>query len=139
MAGPSDVDRLEKLLVTEQRLISLYEAGIRRGVIDPALGEELLGHEREHVRALESVLPGGGRRNPRAFVPSTGLTEALKSRDAFARSAYAGELFAAEAYLNAAAAIGDPKLRQPLASIMACEAAHMVAWRHALGVRSLVD
>jgi demethoxyubiquinone hydroxylase (CLK1/Coq7/Cat5 family) len=143
MAGPSDVERLEELLVTEQRLISLYEAGIRRGVIDPALARELLGHEREHARALEGVLARAGHRNPRATVPSPGLTEALRSRNAFARSAYAGELAAAEAYGNAAAAIGDPKLRQPLGSIMACEAAHMVALRDALGeelgTHSLVD
>ena len=43
------------------------------------------------------------------------------------------------AYAEAAANIRDAKLRQPLGSIMACEAAHGVALRDALGERPLVD
>ena len=35
--------------------------------------------------------------------------------------------------------LGPAKLRQPLGSIMACEAAHRVALRNALGRRPLVD
>ena len=41
-------------------------------------------------------------------------------------------------YAEAAAAIRNPRLRQPLGSIMTCEAAHAVALREALGERALV-
>jgi hypothetical protein len=42
-------------------------------------------------------------------------------------------------YVDAAATIRDPELRQPLGSIMACEAAHQVALRDALGEPLVVD
>jgi len=138
MAGRSDVEVLEGLLVTEQRLISAYEAGLRRDAIDPALAEGVLAQEREHVRALQRTL-GGADRNPRATVPSPELTGALRSRSAFARFALRLEAEAVTAYAEAAASIRDAKLRQPLGSIMACEAAHGVALRDALGERPLVD
>ena len=138
MAGRSDVEVLEGLLVTEQRLISAYEAGLRRDAIDPALAEGVLAQEREHVRALQRTL-GGADRNPRATVPSPELTGALRSRSAFARFALRLEAEAVTAYAEAAANIRDAKLRQPLGSIMACEAAHRVALRDSLGRRPLVD
>jgi rubrerythrin len=139
MAAPTDVDILEGLLATEQRLISAYEAALRRDAIDPALAEELLAHEREHARALQQTLGGGAERNPRATVPSPELTGALRSRAAFAGFALRLEAEAVTAYAEAAANIRDAKLRQPLGSIMACEAAHGVALRDALGERPLVD
>ena len=139
MAGRADVELLEGLLATEQRLISAYEAGLRRDAIDPALADELLAQEREHVRALQETLGGGADRNPRATVPSPELTGALRSRSAFARFALRLEAEAVTAYAEAAANIRDAKLRQPLGSIMACEAAHGVALRDALGERPLVD
>ena len=56
MAGRSDVEVLEDLLALENRLISAYEAALRRDAIDAALGETLRDHEREHARAIEQAL-----------------------------------------------------------------------------------
>ena len=139
MAGRTDIDILEGLLSTEHGLISAYEAALRRDAVDPGLAEELLAQEREHVRALLKTLGGGEERNPRASVPSPELTGALRSRSAFAGFALRLEAEAVASYAEAATNIRDPKLRQPLGSIMACEAAHGVALRHALGERPLVD
>jgi rubrerythrin len=139
MAGRSDVDVLEDLLALEHRLTSAYEAALRREVIDVALGETLRDHEQEHARAIEEALRHAGPRSPRASVPSPELTAALRSRTSFARYALDLEAAALVSYTEAAAAIRNPRLRQPLGSIMACEAAHEVALREALGDRSLVD
>jgi hypothetical protein len=138
MAEHSDVELVEDLLAREARLVEAYEAALRRDAIDSALGELLLEHEREHVAALTESL-GAGERNPRATVPSRDLTAALRSRRAFARLALRLEAQAVAAYAEAAANIRDAGLRQPLGSIMACEAAHGVALRDSLGERSLVD
>ena len=84
MAGRSDVEMLEDLLALEQRLVSAYEAALRRAAIAPELGRALRDQEHEHVRALEQALAGAGRRNPRASVPQPELTAALRDRDSFA-------------------------------------------------------
>lgn len=139
MAERTDVDVLEDLLARESRLISAYEAALRRDAIDLALGELLRDHEQEHARAIEQALRHAGRRSPRASVPSHELTGALRSRASFARYALDLEAQAVASYAEAAASIGNPRLRQPLGSIMACEAAHQVALREAAGVRTLVD
>ena len=139
MAARADVDLLEDLLALEHRLISAYEAALRREAITVALGEALLDQEQEHAHALEEALRHAGQRSPRAGVPAPELTAALRSRQAFARFALDLEAEALAAYTEAAAAIRNPRLRQPLGSIMACEAAHQVSLRHALGERTLVD
>jgi len=139
MAGRSDVELLEDLLATENRLLSAYEAALRRGAIGAALGETLRRHESDHARAIERTLADAGSRNPRASVPSADLTAALRSRASFARFAIDLEGRAVAAYAEAAASIGDPKLRQPLGSIMACAAAHVVSLRDSLGERLLVN
>jgi len=139
MAERSDVDLLEDLLALENRLLSAYEAALRRGAIDLALGETLRDHEQEHVRAIEQALRHAGRRSPRASVPSPDLTAAVRSRESFARFARELEADAVASYAEAAAAIRNPRLRQPLGSIMTCEAAHEVALRQAAGDRVLVD
>jgi len=139
MAGRSDVDLLEDLLALEHRLLSAYEAALRRAVIEPELGRALRDQEREHIRALEQALAGAGRRNPRASVPPPELGAVLGDRDAFARFALDLEDEAVAAYTQTAAAIHNPRLRQPLGSIMACEAAHGVALRNELGTAPLVD
>ena len=139
MAGRADADLLEDLLALENRLIAAYEAALRREAIDVGLGETLRDHEREHARALAQALRHAGRRSPRASVPPPELTAALRSRAAFARYALDREAEALGSYAEAAAAIRNPRLRQPLGSIMACEAAHGVALRESLGDRSLVD
>jgi rubrerythrin len=139
MAERSDTDVLEDLLALENRLIAAYEAALRREAIAVSLGETLLDHEREHARAIERALRHAGGGSPRATVPAPELTGALRTRGAFARFALDLEAEALAAYTEAAAAIRNPRLRQPLGSIMACEAAHVVALRGALGERSLID
>ena len=139
MAERSDVDVLEDLLALEGRLISAYEAALRREAIDVGLGETLRDHEREHARGIEDALRHAGRRSPRASVPSPELTAALRTPESFARFALDLEAEAVASYTEAAAAIRNPRLRQPLGSIMACEAAHEVALREAAGARVLVD
>ena len=42
MAARADAELLQELLALEQRLISAYEGGLGRDVIDPELGETLL-------------------------------------------------------------------------------------------------
>jgi Ferritin-like domain len=131
MAGASDVELLEDLLAREQRLVSAYEAALRRDVIDASLGELLLAHERKHVAALEQALAGRG--NPRASVPAPELTAALRSRRSFAEYANFLEGDTVGLYAHAVPHISDPRLRQPLGSIMACGSAHAVALRESLG------
>jgi hypothetical protein len=138
MAERSDVDVLEDLLALESRLVSAYEAALRREVIDVALGEMLRDHEREHARAIEQALRHAGRRSPRASVPSPELTAALRTPASFARYARDLEAQAVASYTDAAASIRNPRLRQPLGSIMACEAAHEVALREAAGGHVLI-
>jgi Ferritin-like domain len=138
MAERADAERLERLLAIEERLIAAYEAALRRDAIDPELAELLLGHEREHAAALRQAL-AGSERNPRATVPSPELTAALRSPSEFARYAARLERMAADAYVEAAAAMRDERLRQPLGSILTCEAAHGVALRQSLGEPPIVD
>ncbi len=137
MAQRSDLELLEDLLARENRLLSAYEAALRRDAIDPAVGELLRDHEREHVRALAQTL-AGRTRNPRAGVAPPELNAALRSRESFGRYAIGLEDETVAAYTEAIAAIGRPGLRQPLGSIMCCGAAHVVALRQSLGYRSLV-
>jgi rubrerythrin len=139
MAERSDVALLEDLLVREHRLLSAYEAALRRDAVDAELGGWLRDHERQHVRAIEQTLAARGERNPRATAPPPELNAALRSRESFARYAMELESQAVDAYSTAAAALREPGLRQPLGSIMACTAAHVVALRDSVGDRLLVD
>ena len=134
MAERSDAELLEDLLAREQRLLSAYEAALRRDAIDASLGETLRDHEREHVQALERTLAQAGRRNPRASVPSPELTAALRDRRSFARHAMELEDATRAMYAEAAPRMRDPELRRPLGSIMCCGAAHVVALKDSLGV-----
>jgi rubrerythrin len=138
MAERSDLALLEDLLAREHRLLSAYEAALRRDAIEARLGEWLRDHEREHVRAIEQTLAARGERNPRATVPPPELNAALRGREPFARYAIELEGEAVAAYTEASAGIRDPGLRQPLGSIMACTAAHVVALRDSLGETRLV-
>jgi rubrerythrin len=139
MAERSDAELLEDLLAREHRLLAAYEAALRRDAIDVSLGEALRDHEREHVRAVDEALSGAGGRNPRATVPSAELTAALRSRESFAQFAIDLEAETVGIYTEAAASIRDRELRQPLGSIMACGAGHVVALRDSLGSRFLVN
>ena len=136
MAKRSDVDVMVDLLARERRLVSAYEAALRRDAIDSSLAETLLAHERAHVAALERTLAGRG--NPTASVPSPDLTAALRDRRSFAEFAIRLEGETVAAYADGVPRIRDPKLRQPLGSIMACGGAHVVALKDSVGI-SMVD
>ena len=138
MVERSDRDLLEDLLAREHRLLSAYEAALRRDAIEPELGEWLRDHELDHVRAIQQTLAARGRRNPRATAPPPELNAALRSRASFARYAMSLEDEAVAGYREAAAAVRDTGLRQPLGSIMACTSAHVIALRDAVGDRLLV-
>jgi hypothetical protein len=129
----SDADTLGELLALESRLVSAYEAALRRDVIDAGLGELLRDQEREHVRGVQQALDTLGGGSPKASVPDAELGRALRGWRTF--SAYALELerAATAAYADAASGIARVGLRQPLGSILACEAAHQVALRAAAG------
>jgi hypothetical protein len=125
MADRSDVGLLADFLSRERRLVSAYEAALRRDAIEASLGEALLAHERAHVGALERTLAGRG--NPTATVPAPELTAALRDRHSFAEYAIQLEGEAIDAYREGVPGIRDAKLRQPLGSIMVCGGAHVVA------------
>ena len=127
-AGPSDADQLARLLALERRLADAYEAALARDAIEPALGELLLDHEREHVRGLEQSL---GKRSAEAEAPRSGID--LASRRAFARSALGLERAAVDTYRDVLTTFHNDRLLQPLGSIMACGAQHEVALRRVLG------
>jgi hypothetical protein len=71
-------------------------------------------------------------------VLSPALTEALRGRRSFAEYAIGLEERTIRAYSDGVPRIRDPKLRQPLGSIMVCGGAHMVALKDSVG-RFLVD
>ena len=137
MAERSDAELLTDLLSRERRLVSAYEAALRRDAIEPSLGETLLAHERAHVAALERTLGGPG--DAAATVPSPELTAALRDRQSFAPYAKRLEEELVSMYTDRVPRIRDPKLRQPLGSIMICEAAHVVALNDSMGSRFLVN
>ena len=66
-------------------------------------------------------------------MPSPELTAALRDRDSFALLRAELEDETVAAYADGVPRIRDPKLRQPLGSIMACGAAHVVALKDSLG------
>ena len=140
MAARSDAELIGDLLAVEERLISAYEAALRRDVIGADLGQRHLDHENAHVEGLRRALRHtGGGHSPQATVPAAELNAALRNRGAFARYALEREAEAVVTYRLAAAQISSANLRQALGSIMACEAAHEVALRDSLGDRSLLD
>jgi hypothetical protein len=139
MAARSDVELMEALIAGEHRLLTAYEAALRGDAIGSALGEQLRDHQREHVRALERSLPAGAERNPRAIVPSPELIASLRDRESFIRFAIALEERLVGDYAGSIPKIRDAELRQPLGSILACGAAHVVALRESLGSRYLTD
>jgi rubrerythrin len=132
-AQTSDVDQLERLLALERRLQSLYETALERDAVEPAVGETLLEHEREHLRGLEMALRARGRRSPRATVPPPQVGTAFASRPAFARFAIDAETETVGAYQEALTTLRNTRLLLPLGSIMASGAQHVVALRQAAG------
>jgi len=123
----SDAALIGALLDRERQLESAYATALQRGAIEPALGERLLAHEREHIRGLEQVLPGR-RPAPIDFPPLP-----IAGRREFARAALRLEGSTVAAYVDALATLRNDRLLQPLGSIMACGAQHEVALRNLLG------
>ena len=134
-ADRSDAELLEGLLERERRLESAYAAALAEGAIDAEPGRSLLGHEREHVRALEQSLRNRGRRVPDRSAASPAAARA--GRRAFARFALDLEAATVAAYEEALALLRDERLLQPLGSIMSAGAQHEVALRAVLGLRLL--
>jgi hypothetical protein len=128
-AEPSDPDRLARLLALERRLESTYATALERGAVERELGELLLGHEREHVRALEQAL----RRRASPDAAPAPASAAPRDRRAFARFAHALERETVIAYGEVLAALHSERLLQPLGSIMAAGAQHQVALRQVAG------
>jgi hypothetical protein len=128
-ATPSDRDQLERLLELELRLEAAYAGAFQRGLIDPGLGELLLAHEREHVRALTQVL--------HVRRPSSPVAPEADGRRAFAQAALALEGETVAAYAETLTTHRNERLLQPLGSIMACGAQHEVALRNLLGDKLL--
>jgi len=129
-AAASDSDQLRSLLALERSLAGAYEAALARGAIEPALGELLLGHEREHIRGLEQAL---GRKGPQATAPAPKVGIDFASRQAFARSALQLERTTVDTYQEVLTTFHNDRLTGPLGSIMACGAQHEVALRQVLG------
>jgi hypothetical protein len=132
-AAPSEVEQLERLLALEHRLEAAYETALAREAIEPRLGETLLAHEREHVRGLGQALRARGGRAPRASVPPPQLGAALTGPVRFARYAIGLESETVAAYQGVLATLRDERLLQPLGSIMAAGAQHVVALRRVAG------
>jgi hypothetical protein len=115
----------------EQHAAASYDAAATGGKLPPQL-ERLARHlrdqEREHADGLARALRGLGGRRPappeRPAAPPSG--------SAFGTFALALENKLIRAYYDAMPRL-RPGLRQPLGSIMASEAQHLVALREALG------
>jgi hypothetical protein len=132
-APPSVVEQLERLLALEHRLEAAYEAALARESIEPRLGQTLLAHERAHVRGLGQALRARGGRAPRASVPPPQLGAALTGAVPFARYAIGLEADTVATYHEVLATLRDERLLQPLGSIMAAGAQHVVALRRVAG------
>jgi hypothetical protein len=115
----------------EQRAAAAYDAAAGGGKLPPALARlarHLRDQEQEHADGLARALRGlGGRRPARPDPPP-----AVPSGRAFGDFALALENRLIRAYYDAVPRL-RPGLRQPLGSIMACEAQHLVVLREALG------
>ena len=133
MADRSDVELLVDLLAREQRLVSAYEAALRRDAIDASLGEALLRpRARARVRARADARRGAAiRRASGARRRSSPPRSATGARSRVYAIGLEDETVAA--YADGVPRIRDPKLRQPLGSIMCCGGAHVVALKDSLG------
>ena len=115
----------------EQQAAVTYDFAARSRKLAPELRQlarHLRDQEREHADGLAQALRGlGGRRPPTPAEP----VPRPPARD-FGPFAIELENRLISAYYHAMPRL-SPGLRQPLASIMACEAQHLVVLRQALG------
>jgi hypothetical protein len=126
---PSDAEQLNLLLEVELGLQAAYSDALERDLIDRALGELLLRHEREHVRGLKQLVRGPTQ----APAPPP----QADNRRGFAEAALRLEAAGVAAYTQALTTLRNDRLLQPLGSIMACGAQHEVALRNLLGDKLL--
>jgi hypothetical protein len=115
----------------EQRAAAAYDSVATGGKLPPGLARlarHLRDQEEEHADGLARALRGlGGRRPARPEPPPT-----PPGGRAFGAYALALEERLIAAYYDAMPRL-RPGLRQPLGSVMACEAQHLVVLREALG------
>lgn len=121
----SDVELVTGLLAIERRLVALYDAGLERRLLDPDTARLLRDQEREHARGLEKALMGMGARVPKSVLTAPDLT---RPGD-FLAAALQQEDQAVAAYVDALAALQNPRLAQPLGAIAASEGQHQVILR----------
>jgi hypothetical protein len=115
----------------EQQAAVTYDFAARSRKLAPELRQlarHLGDQEREHADGLAQALRGLGGRRP----PSPAEPVPRPPARAFAAFAIELENRLIAAYYGAMPRL-RPGLRQPLASIMACEAQHLVVLRQALG------
>jgi hypothetical protein len=134
-AGASgDAAIVSGLLRHERRLVALYEAALRRDLLEPDVARHLHAQERAHVRGLERALAGLGVASP--STAATPLPE-LPGRAGFPALALRLEDETVAAYVDALAGLRRPGLLQPLGSIAASDAQHQVVLRRLLGIDPL--
>jgi hypothetical protein len=134
----ADKQVLERLLALEIRLRSAYETAARRRVVDVALANLIAGHEGDHAEGLGRVVKRRSGGGAVATVPEPELNRALAGgRKAFLRFALRSESDVVAAYADAVTNLGDRTLLQPLGSVLASHAQHLVLLRKALGETDL--
>jgi rubrerythrin len=130
-AARGDRQIVTAAIVLEQHAVAIYDAALETGRLDPSLQKivrHLRDQEREHADGLARALRGLGGRRP----PPGSTLEGFPRGHRFANFALQMEDELIAAYYEAMPRL-RPGLRQPLASIMASEAQHLVVLRQALG------
>jgi rubrerythrin len=142
-----EVAALTDAIKLEQVAAYVYDAGVKSGLLDAeqaALAGRLRDHEQQHADALAVLLealgghPPGAPDTPEsadaaltALGVETGLRE-LRDANAFLALSLELEQRQAAHYTASVAKIGDIRLIQTLASILAAEGQHLVVIRRAL-------
>jgi hypothetical protein len=130
-AARGDRQIVTAAIVLEQRAAAIYDSAARTHNVAPelrSLARHLRDQEREHADGLTQALRGLGGHPP----PRLGQEFRAPGGRDFAPFAIELENRLIAAYYEAMPRLGRG-LRQPLASIMACEAQHLVVLRQALG------
>jgi Ferritin-like domain len=133
-AAAPDAAAVTRLLRAERRLISLYDAALKRDLLPAELARHLRDQEQEHARGLEQALAGLGVRPPAGAAPLPELPHRPRDFPAFALQ-LEDELVAA--YVETIASLRRPGLIAPLGSIAANEGAHQVILRELAGLPPL--
>lgn len=139
-ADDDDTTLLQKAIKLEQVSVLAYDTILRGGLLSGRvedLARTLRGHEQAHAQSLTTALTDLGGTPPPA--PSgvadvdavvKGLGDVRTQADVLA-FAIELEMAAIKAYYDAQAKLGEAKLLQSVASIMAAEGQHLVVLRQA--------